>query len=159
MPPKSAVERSEYRPQIDELLKEGKTPRFISDWLKHLKKNPENISHTAINNYRKNKFNVKKEATIKYNEKKSKEIFEEAVEETVSDLGYCDDIIKKAREVGIKVDKEEGTTALDIKKLGLQAVRVKQEIFKAGTEDEKEFTIKIVGVDNDGESDNLETES
>ena len=66
MPPKTAVERSDNRDIIDDLLLEGKSPRFVSDYIKN--EFNENISHTAINNYRKNKLNVKKEVAIQYHE-------------------------------------------------------------------------------------------
>lgn len=157
MAPRSAVEQSEHRPLIDKLLKEGKSSRFISKHLSNLKKNPETISHTAINTYKKKKFNVAKEATIQYNEKKSKELLNEAVTETVSDIEYCDNIIKLANEVDLKVSDEKKITELDIKKLGLQAIKTKQEIFKQGSEDEKEFKIIIEAVDSD-ENDTLETQ-
>ncbi|MDZ4172141.1 MAG: hypothetical protein U1C19_08230, partial [Methanobacteriaceae archaeon] len=117
----------------------------------------EKISHTAINNYRKKHLNVKKEATIKYHEKRSKEVKNEHIKKTVSDLEYCDDIINLAHKVNIKVDHENRITELDIKRLGLQAIKAKNEIFKQGSDDDKEFTIKIIGVDSD-ETDNLETE-
>ena len=35
MPPKSAVERSKHRDEIDDLLLEGKSPRFVSAWLEN----------------------------------------------------------------------------------------------------------------------------
>jgi hypothetical protein len=156
MPPKSAVERSDHRDEIDDLLLEGKSPRFVSDRLQN--EYDEKISHTAINNYRKKHLNVKKEATIKYHEKRSQKVKDEHIEKTVSDLEYCDDIINLAHKVNIKVDHENRITELDIKRLGLQAIKAKNEIFKQGSDDDKEFTIKIIGVDSD-ETDNLETES
>lgn len=154
---KSAVEQSPNRLEIDKLLKEGKSPRFISDWLKKLKENPESISHTAINNYKKKKFNFKKEAKLKYNEKKSKELLNEAVNETVSDLEFCDNIIALANKIDLKVDPKNKITELDIKKLGLQAIKTKQDVFKQGGDADNEFTIRIIGVDSD-EDDNLEAQ-
>ena len=71
MPPRSAVERSEHRDEIDDLLLEGKSPRFVSAWLKDSYN--EHISHTAINNYRKNKLNVTEEAAKVYHERRQKE--------------------------------------------------------------------------------------
>lgn len=153
MPPKSAVERSEYRLNIDNLLLEGKGSRYVSDWLKE---RGESISHTAINNYRKNKLNVHKEATIRYNEKKSKERMNKAVEKKVSEIEYCDDLIDAAAKVGIYVDPDQNISNLDIKKLGLQAIKIKHEITKDEPED-KEITIKIVGVGSD-EDNNMEVE-
>ena len=126
---KSAVELSEHRLKIDKLLKEGKSPRFISDWLKGLKTNPESISHTSINTYRKNKFNVKKEATRKYNEKKSKALLDEASDEIVNDLESLDDIIKEGKKVKLDIDNlrpdmETGVTDLDIENVKIRAKRL-----------------------------------
>jgi hypothetical protein len=154
---KSAVEQSKNRLEIDNLLKEGKSPRFISDWLKNLKEGAESISHTAINNYKKKKFNVEKEAVLKYNETKSKELLDEASDKVVSDLKYCDNIIELADKIDLKVDHKNRITELDIKKLGLQAIKTKQDIFKQGGDDDNEFTIRIIGVDSD-EDDNLEAQ-
>jgi hypothetical protein len=154
---KSAVELSEKRLEIDNLLKEGKSPRFISEWLKNLKDNPESISHTAINNYKKKKFNVEKEAVLKYNETKSKELLDEASDKVVSDLEYCDNIIDLANKIDLKVDHKNRITELDIKKLGLQAIKTKQDVFKQGGDADNEFTIRIIGVDSD-EDDNVEAQ-
>lgn len=153
---KSAVERSPNRTGIDERLEEGVTPRAISEWLKTLDP-PENISHVAIHNYRKNKFNINKEATIKYNQKKSKERLDKASDKVVSDIEYCDNIIELADKVNLKVDHDNRITELDIKKLGLQAIKTKQDVFKQGGDDDNEFTIRIIGVDSD-ENDNLEAQ-
>lgn len=154
---KSAVELSENRLEIDNLLKEGKSPRFISNWLKNLEDNPESISHTAINKYKKKKFNIEKEAVLKYNETKSKELLDEASDKVVSDLEYCDNIIELANKIDLKVDHKNRITELDIKKLGLQAIKTKQDVFKQGGDDDNEFTIRIIGVDSD-ENDNMEAQ-
>jgi len=159
---KSAVELSPHRLEIDKKLLQGDSPRTISNWLANLPEEeggPEKISHSAINNYRKKHLNIQEDATIKYNEKKSQELKAKAIDETVSDLEYCDDIIRLAQRVDLKVDPEKRISELDIKRLGLQAIKMKQEIFKAGTEEDREFTIKIIGVDGDGdENHNLEAE-
>lgn len=157
MPPKTAVARSPNRNKIDKLLENGESPRFISNWLKSLDP-PEKISHTAINNYRKNHFNIKKEATLKYNEKKSKERLENASDKVVSDLEYCDDLINLAHKVHLQVDHENKITELDIKKLGLQAVKTKQEILQQGEPEDKNVRVEIVVVDSD-EDDTMETQS
>lgn len=159
MPPKSAVERSSYRSEIDDLLSEGKSPRFISNWLKNLKKNPESISHTAINTYRKKKFNVAKEATERYHERQSKKKLEDAVEKQVSDLEYCDEIIQLAHKVDLKVDPENKVTELDIKKLGLQAIKTKADLFKQGEGEDHEFIVRIEGVEPDDKDSNVHSVS
>ncbi|AUB55293.1 MULTISPECIES: hypothetical protein [Methanobacterium] len=64
MPPRPLVARSPFQKEIEEKIIEGKSSRYISDWLKQ----GENISHTAINNYRNGDFNIKAEAAKKYQE-------------------------------------------------------------------------------------------
>ena len=46
---------------------------------------------------------------------------------------------------------------MDVNKIALQAIKTKNDIIKQGSEDDKEFTIRIIGVDSD-ETDNMETE-
>ena len=127
MPKKSAVIKSPYRKEIEEMIIEGKSSRQISEWLKD---QGERISHTAINNYRKNDYNIKEEAVREYNENQSKARRSEAVEKKVTEIEYCDDIINTAAKIGIKIDSSQGITNLDIKKLGLQAVKIKHTITK-----------------------------
>lgn len=144
MPPKSAVERSQYRKEIENLILEAKSSRYISDWLKE-QKEPENISHNAINNYKKNKFNVKAEAVTKYREKQSKKRLDKAVHKTVSSIEYLDTIIETANKTGLSVNEEQGVTALDIHKLGVQAVKAKHDITK--DEPDNVFNLNL-GVEN-----------
>jgi DNA-binding CsgD family transcriptional regulator len=127
MPKKSAVMTNPYRKEIEEMIIEGKSSRQISDWLKD---HDESISHTAINNYRKNDYNIKEEAVKEYNKKQSSALKSDAVEKTVSEIEYCDDIINAAAKIGIKIDPKQGISNLDIKKLGLQAVKIKHAITK-----------------------------
>lgn len=144
MPPKSAVERSPYRKEIENLILEGKSSRYISDWLKE-QSEPENISHNAINNYRKNKFNVKEKAVKKYREKQSKKRLDNAVDNTVSSIEYLDTIIETANGIGLTVDDEQGTTALDIHKLAVKAAKAKHDITK--DEPDNVFNLNL-GVEN-----------
>jgi hypothetical protein len=160
MPPRSAVERSEFRPEIDEFLLEGKSGRFVSEWLKSKK---ENISHTAINNYKKKHLNVEKEATIQYNEKKSKQKKQKKVDKVVSDLEALDDIIAEGHKIKLEVDQltpDEygGVTNLDIenvkikaKRLTIQAAKVKHDI----TKDEPTPVILVKVEDADAEEQRL----
>lgn len=148
------VKTSRYREKIDNWIIEGKGDTEIIELLKE-QDPPEKIGRTTLYNYRKNDFNINKEATKEYHEKKSKERLKGAVDQTVSDLEFLDGIIDVANRTGLDVDHENNITELDIKKLGIQAVRAKQEVFKAGSEDEKEFTITIVEADSDEEN-NLE---
>ena len=109
MPPKSAVERSEHRDEIDDLLLDGRSPRFVSSYLKN--EYNESISHTAINNYKKKHLDVTKEAVIDYTNKKSKEgkevqsqknrekKKEKVVKKISSDLEKLDEIIEDINEI------------------------------------------------------------
>lgn len=154
---KSAVELSEHRPEIDRLLEEGKSPRFISDWLKNLPKdeNPEKISHVSINNYKKKKFNIKKEATRKYNEKQSKKRLDKASDKVVGDLDALDEIIDEGRKLKLAIDKiqpdpEAGVSYLDVEKLKINAKRLVIQAAKAKhdiTKDEP-TPVVIVGVED-----------
>jgi len=87
---KSAVETSPFRKEIEEMLREGKSPDFISTYLKT---NGESISRSAIYRYRRDKFNIQSEAVQKYNEQKSKERLDEASDDLVNDLQIIDDTI------------------------------------------------------------------
>ena len=138
MPPKTAVERSDNRDIIDDLLLEGKSPRFVSDYIKN--ELNENISHTAINNYRKNKLNVKKEMAIKYHEKVSKEKKEKKVAKGLSDLDRLDNFISECDDVKLDTDSlhpDDITSSLDIekhklsiKKSGVHAIKIKNDVLK-----------------------------
>jgi hypothetical protein len=141
---KTAVELSPHRDEIDKKLEEGETPRAISEWLKTLKENPEKISHTAINNYRKNKFNVYKEAAKKYkeNENKSKKRLDKASNKVVNDLSALDELIDEGRKLKlnidtIKPDPKNGVSYIEIEKLKIQvknllirAAKTKHDILK-----------------------------
>lgn len=150
MPPRSAVERSEHREEIDDLLLEGLSPRFVSDYLKN--EYDEHISHTAINNYRKNKLNVQKDAAIEYTKKKSKEAKEaqsaknsknkknKKVRKVVSDLERLDFIIQDSYNTDINIERLEHDPESDqvqVEKLKLQkrkqaieAINTKSNILK-----------------------------
>jgi len=139
---RSAVEQSPNRTEIDKRLLRGESPRAVSTWLEGKKKNPESISHTAINNYRKKHLNVNKEAVEKYQNKKTNELKEKAVDKVVSDLDALDEIIEEGRKVKLQLDViqpdfETGVTDLDIEKakiqaktLTIRAAKVKHDIIK-----------------------------
>lgn len=92
MPPQPAIKTSPFRKEIEEMIIEGKSSRYISKWLDD---NGVSISHTAINNYRNNGFNVKYEAAKKYREKQSQKRKEKAVNKQVDDIDKIDDIIAR----------------------------------------------------------------
>ena len=89
---KSAVETSPFRKEIEEMLREGKSPDFISTYLKT---NGESISRSAIYRYKNEKFNIQSEAVRKYNDQKSKERLDEASDDLVNDLQIIDSNILK----------------------------------------------------------------
>lgn len=147
MPPRSAVERSEHRNEIDDLLLEGKSPRFVSAWLKDSYN--EHISHTAINNYRKKKLNVTEEAAKVYHERREKEKKadettnkkkQKKVRKVVSDLEKLDFIIEDSYNTNIDIERLENDLDSDqvqVEKLKLQkrkqaieAINVKNNILK-----------------------------
>lgn len=147
MPPKSAVERSEHRDEIDDLLLEGKSPRFVSAWLKDSYN--EHISHTAINNYRKNKLNVTEEAAKVYHERRQKEKKadektdkkkQRKVRKVVSDLEKLDVIIEDSYNIKIdieRLEKDPDSDQVQVEKLKLQqrkqaieAINAKNNILK-----------------------------
>lgn len=150
MPPKSAVEKSEHRDEIDDLLLGGKSPRFVSSFLKN--EYNESISHTAINNYKKKHLNVAKEAVIDYTKKKSKEAKQvqsqknsqkkkqKAVKKISSDLEKLDVIIDDALNTNIDIERLERDPEadqvkveklkLEKRKQGISAINAKTNILK-----------------------------
>lgn len=86
----SAVEKSPFRKEIEEMIKEGKPDQFISDWLKDHK---APISRQTINNYKNTKFNVPLKARKKYNERQSKKRLNQAVDEQVNDIEKIDSLV------------------------------------------------------------------
>lgn len=77
MPPKSKVELSPHYNEIVDLLLSGNSGRYVSDYL--LNEYDEKISYVALNNYKKNKLNVKSAAKKKLIEKEKKKIINEKV--------------------------------------------------------------------------------
>lgn len=150
MPPKSAVERSEHRDEIDDLLLRGNSPRFVSAYLKN--EYNESISHTAINNYKKKHLDVTKEAVIDYTKKKSKEAKQvqsqknsqekkqKVVKKISSDLEKLDEIIEESFNTHVDLErlvddpecnqvKVEGLK-LKMRQQGISAVNAKNNILK-----------------------------
>ena len=150
MPPRSAVEKSEHTDEIDDLLLQGKSPRFVSSFLKN--EYDESISHTAINNYKKKHLNVTKEAVIDYTKKKSKEAKQvqsqknskkkkqKAVKKISSDLEKLDVIIDDALNTNIDIERLEHDPEadqvkveklkLEKRKQGIAAINAKTNILK-----------------------------
>lgn len=99
----SAVEKSTFRREIEEMLREGKSPDFISTYLKT---NGEEISRSAIYRYKRDKFNIQAEAITKYNNEQSRRRLDEASDDLVSDLQIID---KQILEVSGKIDVDKMT--------------------------------------------------
>ena len=119
----NAVLVSEFRSEIDDMILEGKSDSYIERWLAD---NDAKISRQTIGKYRRNDFNVNKEATIAYNDKKSKEKKDKEIKKRVSDIEALDDIIDMGNSLDLDLgslspDIEEGTSALDIEKAKIQA--------------------------------------
>ncbi len=156
----SAVEVSSHRKEIEEMLREGKSADFISNWLKSV---GVCISRSAIYRYKKNKFNIQAEAIQKYNNEKSKERLNRASDDVVSDIKYLDSIIDLANDIKLEHDSlvasDDGFDELaiekhklNIKKLGIQATRVRAGILKDSDDGEdKEFTIRFVSDSNEND--------
>lgn len=150
MPPKSAVEKSNHRNEIDDLLLNGYSPRFVSNYLKN--EYNESISHTAINNYKKKHLNVTKEAVINYTKKKSQEAKQvqsqkdshnkkqKAVKKISSDLEKLDEIIEDSFNTQIDLDRlvddpdcdqvKVESLKLKMRQQGISAVNAKTNILK-----------------------------
>lgn len=94
----SAVEKSPFRREIEEMLREGKSPDFIS---KYLETNGEHISRSAIYRYKRDKFNIQAEAITKYNNLQSRKRLDKASDDLVNDLQIID---KQILEVSGKID-------------------------------------------------------
>lgn len=148
MAPRSAVERSEHRNEIDDLLLNGQSPRTVSEYLK--KEYGESISHTAINNYKKKHLNVEKEAAIIYNQKVSEKKKNKAVKKAVSDLEKLDQIIDDSLNTQINIERLEKDHTIDQarvedlklkkRKQAIEAINVKNNILK---NDDKQIDVNI----------------
>lgn len=130
---RSAVEKSEHRDEIDDLLLDGNSPRFVSTFLKD--KYSESISHTAINNYKKKYLDIEKQTRIKYHEKKSKKKVEKQVKKGLNDLDALDDIIYDKCNITSNLDKVEDPTEkeklkIQLKNTRVRAVQAKHNILK-----------------------------
>ena len=72
MPPKSKIEQSSHYNEIVDLLLAGNSGRYVSDYL--LNEYNEKISYVALNNYKKNKLNIKAAAKKKILEKEKERL-------------------------------------------------------------------------------------
>lgn len=122
MPPRSAVITNPFRKEIEEMIIEGKSSRYISEWLKD---QGESISHTAINNYRKNEYNIKEEAIKEYNEEQSKQRKDKGKRKIISTLELCQKFKDEAHRRNLS-----GIDDLDMCKIGISAGRLEHDITK-----------------------------
>lgn len=155
---KSKVETSPHYNEIVDLLVAGYSSRYVSDYLEN--EYNEKITHTTLNNYKKNNLNVKaavREKIIQKQKEESqskqadkeiqaKESFEIATDYRFKDIQKLDDLISQADEINIDLDIRDGnydpykeqSLRLKMKKLGLEAIKLKYELI-----DEDELNINI----------------
>ena len=162
---KSKVETSPHYNEIVELLVAGYSARYVSNYLDD--EYNEKISHVALNNYKKNNLNVKaavkKKIIEKEKEKKQKSIddavgkkveselqaqetFEIAADYRFKDIQKLDDLISQAEDIKIDLDirdenynpYKEQSLRLKMKKLGLEAIKLKYELI-----DEEELNVNV----------------
>ena len=117
---KNKIESSDHFDEIVKRLSEGETGASVSAWLENTYN--EHISHTAINNYRKNKLNVPKEVAIEYKkkrdnekkqEKKSSQKKKKMVNKFLGDLEILDVIINDSYDPGIDIKRLEHNPEVD----------------------------------------------
>lgn len=146
------VERSPNRHHIDRKLLAGESPRQVSAWLLTIK-NPETISHTTLNTYRKKYLNVQPKVVEEYQKRqaeKEKEALEKRDEKTnekvdvevnkqVGSVEALDKVIAECDvplgiesiEVGPDASELEILNAkIKAKRIMIQAARARHEILK-----------------------------
>ncbi len=156
MPPTPAVDLSPYRDEIITKLLEGVSPRRVEQWLVDTYGEEYKISHTSLNNYKRNKIDIIGKAKKKVQQREKKAVKEKVkaiekepetdakIEKVVSNVAdgieFLQDHINEAKDielnpnVSLDLDKE---TALDrekyklnIKKSAVRSVKVLNEIYK-----------------------------
>jgi hypothetical protein len=143
MPPKPAVTRSPFRKEIEDMILEGKSSRFISKWLEE---RDEHISHTAINGYRNGPFNIKDEAIKEHNENQSKQRKKKGKKKIISTLELC----QKFKDEAHGRDLSEITT-VEVSRLAIQAGKLEHDV----TKDEPTPVIIVKVEDADAEEQRL----
>ena len=151
---KSKVETSTHYNKIVELLVAGYSARYVSNYLDD--EYNEKISHVALNNYKKNNLNVKAAVKKKILEKEkekqinkevqAQETFEIAADYRFKDIQKLDDLISQAEDIEIDLDirdenynpYKEQSLRLKMKKLGLEAIKLKYELI-----DEEELNVNV----------------
>lgn len=148
---KNAVELSGHQDEIEDLLSdENNSLRFISDYIKA--EYGLDISYGALNNHKKSRMNVVRDAAIQYSNKKSQEAkiiqsgkrskkkHEYKVKKAVSDLEKLDEIIDDSFSVNVDIDRLVGNPDCDQVKVeglklrkrqqGINAIAAKNNILK-----------------------------
>ena len=157
---RNKVETSPHFNEIVDLLVAGYSTRYVSDYLSN--EYGEKISHVALNNYKKEKLNVKaavrqkviekqKEKTIEKQADKeisATESFDAAVDFRFNDIKKLDDLISEAESVKVDLDipyddeyynpYKEQALRIKMKKLALDAIKLKYELI-----DEDELNVNI----------------
>ena len=154
---KSKVETSPHYNEIVDLLVAGYSGRYVSDYLEN--QYNEKITHTTLNKYKKDKLNVKAAVRKKILEKEkekqinkevqAQETFEIAADYRFKDIQKLDDLISQAEAINIDLDErpwdedkydpyKEQNLKLKMKKLGLDAIKLKYELV-----DEEELNVNV----------------
>ena len=154
---KSKVETSTHYNEIVELLVAGYSGRYVSDYLEN--EYGEKITHATLNKYKREKLNVKAAVRKKIleNEKEkqinkevqAQETFEIAADYRFKDIQKLDDLISQAESINIDLDErpwdeekydpyKEQNLKLKMKKLGLDAIKLKYELV-----DEDELNVNV----------------
>jgi hypothetical protein len=155
MPPKNAAENSKHRDKIDDLLLEGNSSRFISNYLKE--EYGELISHAAINRYKNKHLDVNKDVGVKYQSKKdlkTKAKKDKIVNKVVSDLDFLDNIVNEANTFKVDLDSlknnkdvsdlDHVNLCMKFKRLAIDAVKAKSLILD---KNETNFNVNFEGSD------------
>lgn len=167
---KSKVELSPHFNEIVDLLVAGYSGRYVSDYLEN--QYNEKITHTTLNKYKKNNLNVKAAVRKKIIEQEKQkeeaqsreankqiqanESFEIAADYRYRDIKKLDDLIGQAESINVDLDIHPGdenynpykeqALRIKMKKLGLDAIKLKYELID---EDELEVNIndnKVIGL-------------
>lgn len=173
---KSKVETSPHYNEIVELLVAGYSPRYVSNELQT--KYDEKISFVALNNYKKNKLNVKAAVKKKILEKErqkaeaenkqadkeiqARETFEVAADYRFKDIQKLDNLISEAESIHIDLNNmypgeekydpyKEQNLKINMKKLGLQAIKLKYELI-----DEDELNVNVTNENVIGLAESIE---
>lgn len=105
------IRDNQYKKEIDEMIIEGRSHAFISDWLKE---HGDPVSRQTIGKYHKFCFNINEEAVKVYQEKINKP-FNDEVQRTVSTLELYDKFIAAGESINPSAINEDKMADLALK--------------------------------------------